>query len=45
MGPLKMIEGIAYTAFRGTFAETGAFGQARNDFLFTCMGTNKLLLP
>lgn len=40
-GPLKMIEGIAYTAFRGTFAETGAFGQARNDFLFTCMGTNK----
>lgn len=39
-GPLKMIEGIAYTAFRGTFAETGAFGQARNDFLFTCMGTN-----
>ncbi|MBV7315448.1 phage tail sheath subtilisin-like domain-containing protein [Shewanella sp. NIFS-20-20] len=39
-GPLKMIEGIAYTAFRGTFAETGAFGTARNDFLFTCMGTN-----
>ncbi|MEZ8102150.1 phage tail sheath subtilisin-like domain-containing protein [Vibrio bivalvicida] len=39
-GPLKMIEGIAYTAFRGTFAETGAFGQSRNDFLFTCMGTN-----
>ena len=40
-GPMKMIEGIAYTAFRGTFAQTGAFGQARNDFLFTCMGTNK----
>lgn len=40
-GPLKMIEGIAYTAFRGTFAETGAFGVARNDYLFTCMGTNK----
>ncbi len=39
-GPLKMIEGIAYTAFRGTYAETGVFGQARNDFLFTCMGTN-----
>jgi phage tail sheath gpL-like len=39
-GPLKMIEGIAYTAFRGTFAESGAFGQARNDFLFSCMGTN-----
>ncbi|HAS3653701.1 TPA: phage tail protein [Vibrio cholerae] len=40
-GPLKMMEAIAYTAYRGTFAETGAFGQARNDFLFTCMGTNK----
>ncbi|MDD9158310.1 phage tail sheath subtilisin-like domain-containing protein [Aliivibrio sp. S4TY2] len=39
-GPLKMIEGIAYTAFRGTFAESGSYGQARNDFLFTCMGTN-----
>lgn len=40
-GPLKMIEGIAYTAHRGTFAETGAYGQSRNDFLFTCMGTNR----
>lgn len=40
-GPLKMIEGIAYTAFRGTFAETGTFGDSRNDYLFTCMGTNK----
>lgn len=40
-GPLKMIEGIAYTAFRGTFAESGVFGVARNDYLFTCMGTNK----
>ncbi|WP_447077673.1 phage tail sheath subtilisin-like domain-containing protein [Shewanella algae] len=40
-GPLKMIEGIAYTAFRGTFAETGAFGTARNDYLFTCIGTNQ----
>ena len=40
-GPLRMIEGIAYTAFRGTFAETGTFGEARNDYLFTCMGTNK----
>ncbi|XDF79269.1 phage tail sheath subtilisin-like domain-containing protein [Aliivibrio fischeri] len=39
-GPLKMIEGIAYTAFRGTFAESGSYGQARNDFLFSCMGTN-----
>ncbi|MFV0450567.1 MAG: phage tail sheath subtilisin-like domain-containing protein [Vibrio sp.] len=39
-GPLKMIEGIAYTAFRGTFAATGTYGDGRNDYLFTCMGTN-----
>lgn len=44
-GPLQMIEGIAYTAFRGTFAETGTFGQGRNDFLFSCMGTNKAPNP
>lgn len=44
-GPLKMIEGIAYTAFRGTFAETGTFGESRNDWLYTCMGTNKAPTP
>ncbi|AWK84473.1 phage tail sheath subtilisin-like domain-containing protein [Photobacterium damselae] len=38
-GPLKMIEGIAYTSYRGTFAQTGTFGSARNDYLFTCMGS------
>ncbi len=42
-GPLKMMEAIAYTSFRGTFAETGTFGDGRNDFLFTCMGSN--LMP
>jgi len=40
-GPLKMIEGIAYTAFRGTYAETSSFGEGRNDFLISCMGTGK----
>lgn len=40
-GPLKMMEGIAYTAMRGTFSETSTFGDARNDYLVTCMGTNK----
>ena len=44
-GPLKMIEGIAYTAFRGTYAESGTFGESRNDYLFTCMGTNKAPQP
>lgn len=39
-GPLQMMEAIGYTAFRGTFAETGTFGDGRNDFLFTCLGTN-----
>ncbi|MGD8172137.1 phage tail sheath subtilisin-like domain-containing protein [Vibrio sp. TRT 21S02] len=39
-GPLQMMEAIGYSAFRGTFAETGAFGTARNDFLFTSIGTN-----
>lgn len=40
-GPLKMMEGICYTAMRGTFAETGTWGEARNDYLVTCMSTNK----
>lgn len=40
-GPLKMSEAIAYTAFRGTYGETITFGEARNDFLLSCMGTSK----
>lgn len=44
-GPLKMSEAIAYTAFRGTYGETITFGEARNDFLLTCMGTSKSPSP
>lgn len=44
-GPLKMIEGIAYSAYRGTFAESGTYGDTRNDYLFTCMATNKAPNP
>ncbi|OSP50016.1 phage tail protein [Aeromonas hydrophila] len=44
-GPLKMSEAIAYTAFRGTYGETITFGEARNDFLFSCMGTSKSPSP
>ncbi len=44
-GPMKMTEAIAYTAFRGTHAETATWGNARNDFLITCMGTNKSPTP
>ncbi|MGL6429887.1 MULTISPECIES: phage tail sheath subtilisin-like domain-containing protein [Aeromonas] len=44
-GPLKMSEAIAYTAYRGTYGETITFGEARNDFLLTCMGTSKSPSP
>lgn len=44
-GPLKMSEAIAYTAFRGTYGETITFGEARNDFLISCMGTSKSPSP
>ena len=40
-GPLKMMEGICYTAMRGTFAATGSWAEARNDYLITGMSTNK----
>lgn len=39
-GPLKMIEAQLWTAFRGTHAESGTFGSARNDWLISCIGTN-----
>lgn len=39
-GALKMIEAVAYTAVRGTHAQTGTWGSTRNDFLITAMGTN-----
>lgn len=44
-GPLKMIEGIAFTAYRGTHAATGSYGESRNDYLYSCMGTNKSPQP
>lgn len=44
-GPLKMIEGIAYAAFRGTYGETITFGEGRNDFLISCLGTSKSPSP
>lgn len=44
-GPLKMSEAIAYAAFRGTYGETITFGEGRNDFLLSCMGTSKSPSP
>ncbi|EBU8551964.1 phage tail protein [Salmonella enterica subsp. enterica serovar Telelkebir] len=39
-GPLKMMEAQLWTAYRGTHAATGTFGETRNDWLISCMGTN-----
>lgn len=39
-GPLKMMEAQLWTAFRGTHAASGTFGNTRNDWLISCMGTN-----
>ncbi|MGY3943388.1 phage tail sheath subtilisin-like domain-containing protein [Aeromonas tecta] len=44
-GPLKMSEAIAYAAFRGTYGETITFGEGRNDFLISCLGTSKSPSP
>lgn len=38
-GPLRQIAGIAYTAYRDTVANTGTFGNTRNSFLVSCIGT------
>ncbi|HDT0613286.1 TPA: phage tail sheath subtilisin-like domain-containing protein [Klebsiella michiganensis] len=39
-GPLQMIEAQLWTAFRGTHAESVTFGETRNDWLISCLGTN-----
>ncbi len=39
-GPLRQIGCRAFSAFRGTHAETGTFGNARNNPHITCPGTN-----
>lgn len=38
--PTRQIDGLAFTAFRGTNSATGTFGSGRNSFLVECMGTN-----
>ncbi len=44
-GPTRMIDGIAYTAYKGTHAATGTFGESRNGHLVTCMGTGASPTP
>lgn len=39
-GPLKMMEAQLWTAFRGTHSASGTFGNTRNDWLISCLGTN-----
>ncbi|HAT7513534.1 TPA: phage tail protein [Kluyvera ascorbata] len=39
-GPLKMIEAQLWSGYRGTHAETGTYGDARNDWLISSMSTN-----
>ncbi len=45
MGAAQDERAIAYTAFRGTYGETITFGEGRNDFLLSCMGTSKSPSP
>jgi phage tail sheath gpL-like len=38
-GPTVMMDGIAYTAYRGTHSATGTWGSGRNHHLVTAIGT------
>ena len=38
-GPLKQMEGIAYSAYRGTHGATGTYGEDGNGHLISCMAT------
>ncbi|EEE2001881.1 phage tail protein [Salmonella enterica subsp. enterica serovar Kotte] len=38
-GPLRMNDGIGFMAYRGNIGATAAFGQLRNEFLFSTIST------
>ncbi|MEJ1416969.1 MAG: phage tail sheath subtilisin-like domain-containing protein [Candidatus Sedimenticola sp. (ex Thyasira tokunagai)] len=44
-GPTRMIDGIAYSAFKGTHSETGTFGNTRNSNLLSVMGVGASPTP
>ncbi|MEE7107336.1 phage tail sheath subtilisin-like domain-containing protein [Escherichia coli O134:H31] len=44
-GPVKMNDGMVWMAHTGTFGEMSAFGESRNDFLFTCSAIPKAPEP
>lgn len=44
-GPMRMIDGIAFTAKHGSFGELSTFGEGRNDHLVTCMDAGESPTP
>lgn len=44
-GPTRMLDALAFTAYRGTHGGTGTFGEGRNHHLVTCLGTNSAPQP
>lgn len=44
-GPMRMIDGACFQAFRGTHAVTSTFGLTRNDYLFSTTGTGLVPHP
>ncbi|GKX57614.1 Mu-like prophage FluMu tail sheath protein [Leminorella grimontii] len=44
-GGMRQIDSTCFMAYRGTYAQTSAFGTARNDYLFCTMGTNRAPEP
>ncbi len=44
-GPLRALDGLAFSAFRGTHAATGTFGGQHNNQLLSVMGTNLAASP
>lgn len=44
-GPVKMSDGAVWMAHTGTQGEITAFGESRNDFLFTCSAVPKAPEP
>jgi len=38
--PTRQIDGLGFTAYRGTNSATGTYGATRNSFLMECIGTN-----
>lgn len=39
-GPMRMIDALTFSAYRGTLGQAQAFGDARNGFLMSSMATN-----